>query len=327
MVGTFCNRAIIDRMMKLYLPDIRFSLPYATWAKTKELFAFGKYILLMKISDGAQYRFDNLIIAPLAGLVAVTHYSVAIRLTDYFESFVSSIFYSIGSVFARHATNNEEDELREKFLTLSRLGAVICCIFATGAIVFGWQFLRVWLGPDFRDTYYALSILAISALATLIQGPARTLLQVIYKHGFDAKTNAVEVAINLVLTVILVRAYGIVGAAIGTAIPALVVKGIVLPIYVCRRLAINLKTYYWAIGTPILISIAMALPLKWIISRSPFQGLVLVILSGMVFSAVLLALLLRCLPKSDREMLLRAIGKNNLSYIPGGWFIANAVLG
>src|SRR2546426_10406890 len=65
---------------------------------------------------------------------------------------------------------------------------------------------------------------------------------------------------NLALSIALVQWYGILGVALGTAIPMALVSLFVLPVYVCRLLKLRLWTYLWDVhGYPLLLSLPLAL--------------------------------------------------------------------
>src|SRR5262249_16450062 len=54
---------------------------------------------------------------------------------------------------------------------------------------------------------------------------------------------AAEGISNLLISLILVRPYGLIGVAVGTLIPAILFQGFIQPIVVCRSLQISLRAY------------------------------------------------------------------------------------
>jgi len=312
------ERSLLGLMMRRHLPGIGFHRSSVRWKTLKELIAFSKYVFVVKVTDAARYRIHNLLIAALAGIAAVTHYSVAIRLTDYFEALVLRVSSVSQPVYSMHFTRGEDEKLREKFLTISRFGSVVCCIFAATAIVFGRSFLRLWLGHGFHDSYYALSILIVAMFFALLQSPSRDVLRVIYKHQFDAKLNGIEVIINLILTVILVPYFGIIGAAIGTAIPMIVVKAMILPAYVCRTIGLSLWTYYRAVGQPLLLALLLSAPVSILVPLRAMNSMLELMGVAGGFAIVLTLILIYTLPTDDKITLVYAYGRKRIEALPGG---------
>jgi O-antigen/teichoic acid export membrane protein len=65
----------------------------------------------------------------------------------------------------------------------------------------------------------------------------------ISKHKYYTYSNLVEGILNLVLSLWLVRRYGILGVAMGTGIPMAVMGIFVQPWYVCHAISLNVRTY------------------------------------------------------------------------------------
>jgi O-antigen/teichoic acid export membrane protein len=309
---------LLGGMLRHYLPDIKFRRAEVHWATFKELLGFSQSVFVIKLTDAARYRVHNLIIAPLAGIVAVTHYSVAARLSDYFQDVVVRISSVSQPIYSRHFAQNEAQELRDKFLTISRLCAAICCLFAASVVVFGRSFVRLWLGAGFDDSYVALSILVIGMFFALLQSPSRDILRVIYKHQFDAKTNTIEVLVNLTLTALLVPHFGIIGAAIGTVLPMIVVKAMILPPYVCRQIGLPLGTYNRSVGAPLLVTLILSAIFIASVPLQEITNLGILALAVAAFDALLGMSLLYTLPQESKEILVGSVGRQRIRRLPGG---------
>jgi O-antigen/teichoic acid export membrane protein len=118
-------------------------------------------------------------------------------------------------------------------------------VFGGGVIVIvGKALILRWMGSSYVDAYPVLVILTIAIMAELIQKPSNNVLFAIAKHRFYGITNIVEGILNLALSVLLIREFGIIGVAFGTMIPLLIFKLIVLPVYTCRCIALSPKDYY-----------------------------------------------------------------------------------
>ena len=79
---------------------------------------------------------------------------------------------------------------------------------------------------------------------------------VVGKHRGLVPIFIAEAACNIGLSIVLVRAYGVIGTAIGTLIPRLIVSAIIGPWYVCRETGLPLRTFW--VGAFIQPTIAIA---------------------------------------------------------------------
>jgi O-antigen/teichoic acid export membrane protein len=77
----------------------------------------------------------------------------------------------------------------------------------------------------------------------LIQGASSRILFGMSKHGKLAVVTMAEGIANLALSILLVRPYGILGDAFGTAIPMLGTYLVFMPRHLCSRLGIRVSTY------------------------------------------------------------------------------------
>ena len=70
-------------------------------------------------------------------------------------------------------------------------------------------------------------------IVTLSQVPSPQLLYGLAKHKYTALANSLEAIANLALSIILAKRYGMIGVALGTLIPMVLVKLFIQPVYVC----------------------------------------------------------------------------------------------
>ena len=130
-----------------------------------------------------------------------------------------------------------------RYFRTVRITALIAAFVTVNLIALGPMFLRLWVGQAF--SVYALPLLVWLGLAGFAQAIAvQGQLQFCLALGrvrFATAVLLVEGAINLVLSIILARAIGMVGVAIATAIPAVLVSGLFLPIYVARLVGASLR--------------------------------------------------------------------------------------
>jgi O-antigen/teichoic acid export membrane protein len=126
-----------------------------------------------------------------------------------------------------------------------------------GFVFLGRPFIELWMGPGYGLSADILTVLALSQLFSLPQQGLRAILYGIGEHRFLAYTTALEGAMNLLLSVILVSRYGPLGVAWAAAIPAVLVGMLCLPRIGCRLLKMPLGPHLaGAYGRPLATSVA-----------------------------------------------------------------------
>lgn len=228
---------------KIYSP-LNISYKFIDRALFSKLLNYSKFTFLASIGDILRFRIDDLVIAKFIGLALVTHYAIAIQLINYIGQFLNTILGGFLPVFTKYAAQNNNDTLKDKFLLVTEISVFSTLLIVPTIMIVGESFIQLWMGEKFTDAYYPLLILGFAAI---LAGCNRVCITVLYakaQHHYFAKVNILEGIANLVLSLILVQDYGIIGVALGTAIPTIVVKTFLLPKYSCNLLGIKLSLYY-----------------------------------------------------------------------------------
>jgi O-antigen/teichoic acid export membrane protein len=111
-------------------------------------------------------------------------------------------------------------------------------------IVLGPRFLAWWIGPEFEGpSGTVLQILMVSSLFFLpIRGVAQPMMMGLGKPRAVTFAFLAAGIANLLLSMMLVRPWGLVGVALGTAIPNVVFASYVV-VVACRELGVSVPRY------------------------------------------------------------------------------------
>jgi O-antigen/teichoic acid export membrane protein len=114
----------------------------------------------------------------------------------------------------------------------------------------------------------------------------------ISKHGRLAVVTLIEAAANLALSILLVRPYGIIGDALGTAIPLLCTYILFMPSHLCSRLEIRVSTFLrQAYFLPLMVCAPMVVVLllmrKWFAAHTYRQLIPQLLAGGLVYGLCL----------------------------------------
>ena len=229
----------------------------------RKLFGYSIYAFIGRIADYLRFRVDDFVIGAFVGLSAITVYAVAIRLMDYFTQFIVSAVGFMSPLFSQYEGAGDAEAIRQRFLDVTRISVVLAVFIGSSLLFYGQAFIERWVGPEFKDSYYVLAILCIPITIALMQNPSIGVLYGISKHKYYMLANSCEGILNLVLSLLLVKPYGIYGVALGTAIPMLIFKLIIQPVYVCRCIKLRSYVYHRIIATSTLKTI---LPLTFYFS-------------------------------------------------------------
>ncbi len=242
--------------------SLRLSVPER--GLTRSLASYSFFSFAGQISDRLRFQADPVVISVFVGLAAVTHYRIAGVLTQQFIVLTVALTGVFAPLFSRLYGARDWQGLRTSFFLATRVSICVATFLAFGLIVWGKPFILHWMGPAYLDAYLPLLILTVAVTFDLWQAPSVDLLYAIAKHRYYAALNSVEGLLNLVLSLWLVRRYGMVGVALGTLGAMALMRLAVQPIWVCRLSGVPYRVYTKTAGSA-LGGTVLAAGLVWLL--------------------------------------------------------------
>ena len=258
----------------------------------KESLGFSFAIFLQAIINQINQNLDNVILGAMVAPTTVTLYSCALTLFSSFTSLVTVI----GSMYGPTATKlvakgADGKQLTEFAIEPSRIQCMIACLALAGFTLFGKNFIDLWLGSGYEDVYAVTLILIIPAMLPLIETVTNNILDAMLKRMVRSIILLGMCAVNIISSIIFIRMFGYIGAAIGTALSYIVGHGILMNIYLYKSVNINIIQLFIGVFKGVLpasiISIVVGIPFT-IFLPSSFVGFVAkVVIFVFVYSIIM----------------------------------------
>jgi O-antigen/teichoic acid export membrane protein len=253
------------------LPFLRLDSKYWSPDTARKLFSFGIYSFAATIANTIRFRVDALVVASYVGLAAVTHYRIGSTLTQFFMGMMEALAGFFPAVFSRMEGAGNYEGLKRTYFFATKVTTCIASFVGFALIAWGKPFIHVWMGPAYQDAYPVLVVLTAGLIVALSQAASPQLLYGLAKHKYTALANSLEAIANLALSIILAKRYGMIGVALGTLIPMVLVKLFIQPVYVCRlanipygeyiqRFAKTVAAVVGALVIPLLLTLKFAAP-------------------------------------------------------------------
>jgi uncharacterized protein (TIGR04206 family) len=233
------NTILVVLSFRLY-PQLQIRLHRPEPSMMRQLWSYSAYAFLQSVAIQLVYQTDNLVVGSFVSASAVTFYAIGNSLCRYADQLAGSM----SMTFVPAASTYDATGNLGKVRTLYRLGtrgmlAISLPILVT-FFLRGRTFITLWMGREYAQTSgTVLILLSIALLFSLANNTASAIAFGTDRHRFVAKCAVVEGLANLTLSVILVHRFGILGVAVGTLIPSLVVHLFIWPRYVSRLLDVS----------------------------------------------------------------------------------------
>ncbi len=301
--------------MRLF-PQSNFSISLIDKKTIKELMGYSVYAFLIVISWVVIYQTDNIVIGRFLSMEAVAIYAIPAMFITQVRSLFTVISVPLVPAISQLEAEKNIDKIMNIYSRSTRYLYYISTYIAIATLTFGGAFILLWLEQDFSGSINILYILMIPAVISLPQTVANSVLYGISKHRISFYILGLEAVINITLSLILVHYWGIIGVAVGTAIPQLINYILVYPIVFYRVMEADVKEFYKTAAVSIFYGILSILPiavgLRYLLKPDSWLTL---ITDCVLVSLVMIVVLFRViLTTEDRNRLLRKI-KSKLPFL------------
>jgi len=215
-------------------PELRPSRKYFSGQAAMLGLRTGLMYFLLQVSFTIGTQTDNIVIAQILGASSVSAYAVPARMFGLVTSFLVMVSGAMLPAYAEAQARGDYEWVRKSFLRVMALGT-FCTFAITGLlVVFGNRILALWIGPDMRASLPLLGVLALQCVIYAYLQPIAFLLNGLGRFRAQVICALVNAIVNLGLTIVFVRRFGIVGAVMGTTISFLLVGVLPLTIETSR---------------------------------------------------------------------------------------------
>jgi len=244
---------------------------------------------------------DNLVIGKILTSELLGIYSIGYSLGA-FQAFFKTIFISIFTpLISEKYVQGKNTEIAMLYKKGSSWGLAFSLYVLSFFLVFGKEFLSMIYGKEYIAGYPILIIISIGLIFFTAAGLNGPILILHKKTKQIFKITSITAALNLILSIILTKYIGLIGAAIASTI-SFTVMGIFMCIY-AKKSQTDLKLDYMAYAKYIassLITIVLGLAIKKHLSVDLYSAAMLAII---LFSIYLLtSIILRAHDGDDKNL-------------------------
>jgi len=233
VVQTLCNISLFsaNAYYSIFKLGAKFHLHKWEGKFVKEILFFSFFIFLNAIMDQIYWKTGQLILGAVIGTISVAIYSVAIQLTMAYIGFSANISSVFLPKLSALAVKNDLTETNNIFIKIGRLQFYVVMLIFFGFMLFGKQFINLWVGEAFLPAYYYTLLFMGALIIPLIQNTGILILQAKNKHAFRAVIYLIIAIISVIVSIPLAKKYGAMACAVVTASCLLLGHGLIINIY------------------------------------------------------------------------------------------------
>lgn len=265
IVMTVVNIAVLLANYIFCKKHLKVSIKFSgfDWKMFRKMFSYSFYVFLTQIVDKINWNADQTILGMVSGTIPVAIYSAAAQINVMFVNLSTAVSGVMLPKMSRMVAKKATDEkLTNELIKVGRIQFLIIFLVVSGFVLIGKDFIKVWLGNGFEESYIVTLLLIVPATLSLIQNLGLSIMQAMNKFKFKAVATFIMALINIVISIFLAREYGAIGAALGTTISIILCNVIVMNIYYYRVIRLDVIKFWKNIivmllkfGLPIILTV------------------------------------------------------------------------
>lgn len=200
------------------IKNIDFTISYKYFDITilKSMVLPSTHYFLISIAGIVVFNSDNLIISSFIGLSAVAIYSIGYKLVSIAQNFlfhiVDILLPNIASLYA----DNKYDEILDLHNKVLFYSIVLAVPGYTILYFFGTNIIEIWVGKEFTLEANILKVFVIFAFIHTWVHVSAIFVAAIGIHKETSYMAILEAVLNILLSLVLLKYYGLFGVALGT---------------------------------------------------------------------------------------------------------------
>lgn len=207
------------------------------------MIGYGSFAFLVVVAEKLRFQSDAVVVGMVLSSGAITYFSIGAKLVDYATAVVQGMAQIFTPMSSQFAATGDLPRLRKVFVVGNRACALTIFPLCLLLIIFGKSIITAWVGAKYLVSYPILLALLLPKSLYLAQASSIKILLGIGRHQRLATVLLMEGVANLILSFLLIRPLGIMGVALGTALPLLCTSLIFLPRHLCSLLNVPLQSY------------------------------------------------------------------------------------
>lgn len=267
--------------------QIRPSFQKAEPGLLREILKFSSFVFLASMVDILYWSTDKLIIGWAIGSVATAVYNIGAS----FNTYVTSLSTAISGLLVPRLTemvvkDAPKEQFTELFIKVGRLQFIIISFIDSAFVAFGRQFILLWAGPGYEDSYVIALLTMIPVTIPLIQNTGLNILYALNKHKFRSIVYLGIAVLNVGLTFWWVERYGIIGAAMATCFAYILGNILIINWYYYKRIGLDIPLFWKNIGRICPVMVIMGAAWWFLLNALSVNSWLVFFLLAIVYTAI-----------------------------------------
>lgn len=257
----------------------------------KQIFSYSVWIFVFALVSIFQWKAGHWVLGRISTPAVLSIYGIGITLGTYYGAFSSAI----SSVFLPRATkmsvdNASGEELTDMMIKIGRLSFIILMFILTAFILFGKQFVFLWVGGELGvdgsyQTWVIAILIMIGYTLPLVQGFSKSILEAKGKLSFRAIIYLSFMILGTVLGGFFAIDYGAIGMIVGSVIGWLTIQ-LIMNFYFQNKIKLNIIRFFKEMFHKTILTVLCIFAIGYTLSYIPGEGWLNFIIKSVIYVIV-----------------------------------------
>jgi O-antigen/teichoic acid export membrane protein len=218
LASVIVETVILIIWLKIIYPPLKLNPLMFRFKRLYSLLRLSLRIMFTRLASVVNYNIDKLVLGYFLTPVTVVYYQLGATVSKYITTIPEMV--SSGSLMPAVSElkhKNQAEKIRMLFERINKYIFMVSLFLMAGIIIFGREFIGLWLGPGYEDTYIVMVFLSAAYTYSLLGVSATQIMNGLEKLNAPMAAAFISAVLNIVLSVVLSKFYGLKGALIGTS--------------------------------------------------------------------------------------------------------------
>lgn len=246
---------------------VRFRYEYFDKKLVLEIISFSVAVFAVSIISILNSSTNQFVLGIVNGTVQVSICAVGMTVLQLYQQFAQAIINMVlPKVSEMDAMKSQPKDYTPIFIKTGRVQLPVLAAIAVGFTCFGKQFILLWVGAEYADSYWVALVIMWSYLIPYVGGAISQVITARKQLKGLIIIYAASAIVNLILSIMLAARYGAIGAAVGTAIVTILGNTIGFYLYDAKVLKFEIGVFLKTTFHRYWVAIPMMLLIGWFVS-------------------------------------------------------------
>lgn len=225
--------------------DVKIDIKNSKMSTAKALFRFSMWVFIINIAHRLTLSACPTILGIESTTDQISIFSIAVMLEGHMWNMANALnglfVPKVSSLSLRETSRKDISDL---MIRVGRVQFIIMGLLLTGFFVFGRQFLVLWMGRSFVDSYFVAVLILAPGIITYTEAIGDTLLSVVNEIRWRAYLFIGAALTGCIISIFLATKYGAIGCGIGIFTSLLLCKTIGMNIVYEKVLGLDIKRFF-----------------------------------------------------------------------------------